>query len=149
MHRLVGKLIGIHSIFRHAPRSTPPSDSTRSNPVGQQVRCDGSGVLRIVYCLGRRRWSRHNPRPPVTALQRSRWRWWKPTNQSPGTPAQITMLIVVAELSAHIPGSLLPPPPDARCLPRLGQVENFCRCAITSTNRCNLPILYDATGKVI
>ncbi|KOX76943.1 hypothetical protein WN51_10799 [Melipona quadrifasciata] len=55
---------------------------------------------------------------PTTEL----WRWWKPTNESPGTPAQITMLIVVAVLSAHIPESFLPPPPGFRLL-QFGQVE--------------------------
>lgn len=74
------------------------------------IRC---GVLRIVYCFGRRRRSRHNPRPPATGLRRGRGGGWKPTNGRRGTPAQITMLIVVVELSAHIPGSLLPPPPGA------------------------------------
>lgn len=41
----------------------------RSNPVGSGA---AAAVLRIVYCFGRRRRSRHNPRPPATALRQSR-----------------------------------------------------------------------------
>lgn len=89
----------------------------------RRIRC---GVLRIVYCFGRRRRSRHNPRPPATGLRRGRGGGWKPTNGRRGTPAQITMLIVVAELSAHIPGSLLPPPPT----PAARSGRNLCRCAV-------------------
>lgn len=78
----------------------------------RRIRCGGGGAA---HCLLFRSEAAVAAQPPAAGdgPTTEPWRWWKPTNESRGTPAQITMLIVVAELSAHIPGSFLPPPPGA------------------------------------
>lgn len=91
-------------------------------------------AVRIVYCFERRRWRRrrrYNPRPaPIGLVETPKWRWWRgATNRKPGTPAQITMLIVVVELSAHIPlfASL------SLCLHSFAKATNSGSCA---SHRC-------------
>lgn len=87
----------------------------------RRIRCGDGGAA---HCLLFRSEAAVAAQPPAArhGPTTELWRWWKPTNRMRGTPAQITMLIVVAVLSAHIPGSFLPPPPCAGSCSS-GQVE--------------------------